>query len=173
MDGTSRNAGSAGSRTEEGAQERALRVLVIEDNRDAADSLCLLLRSWGFDCRAAYDGPAGLQAAGEYRPDCVVADIGLPALDGYARARRLRQVPQLGTVKLVALTGYADGEHRRRAAEAGFDHHISKGVSPLEVRRVLEMMEMVDEVLKPASQTEGLARPNVALGGQNTQRCLP
>src|SRR5262245_35005774 len=101
-----------------------LHVLVVDDNRDAADSLCLLLRLWGYDCRVAYDGAAGLRAACDYQPDCWLLDIAMPGLDGYTLARRVRAQPSLVRAKLVALTAYSDETHVRRSQEAGFDLHL-------------------------------------------------
>src|SRR5262249_5514761 len=95
----------------------ALKILVVDDNRDAADSLVMLLRLWGHDVRASYDGQSGLKAACSYRPHVVLLDIGLPGLDGYAVARRLRDEFGRG-IWLVAMTGYGQEEDRRRAQEA-------------------------------------------------------
>jgi CheY-like chemotaxis protein len=84
--------------------QHVLRVLVVDDNRDAADSLALLLRLWGYDSRVSYDGVHALQRAHDFHPDCLLLDINMPGMDGYTVARRLRQEPELGSVKLVALT---------------------------------------------------------------------
>src|SRR5690349_3821302 len=97
------------------AAEGRLRVLVVDGNADAADSLCALLRLWGHEARAAYDGPAGLELASALVPDCLFLDIGLPGLDGYELARRLRQQPPLREAKLVALSAYGDAERSRAA----------------------------------------------------------
>jgi CheY-like chemotaxis protein len=146
--------------------ERALRVLVVDDNQDAADSLCALLRAWGYDFRTAYDGKAGWEAALEYRPDCVVLDIAMPGLDGYALARRLRQQAGLEQTKLVALTAFSDEAHARRAQEAGFDYHLVKPADPTDVERLLHM---INEVYKLASRTEDLAKQNVALASETKE----
>src|SRR5262245_26277347 len=106
--------------------KRPLRVLVVDDNRDAADSLGLLLRLWGYDCRVADDGAAGLEMARAYRPDCLVLDLGMPRLDGYGLAEQLRHEPGLERTKLVALTAYSDEDRVRRAREVGFDFHLVK-----------------------------------------------
>jgi PAS domain S-box-containing protein len=105
-------------------------VLVVDDNQDAADSLAILLRLAGQDVRSAYDGPAALAQARDFQPAVVFLDIGMPGMDGYEVARRLRQLPGLGGVLLVALTGWAQEEDRRRSTEAGFDHHLVKPVEP-------------------------------------------
>jgi two-component system, OmpR family, response regulator len=114
-----------------------VRVLVIDDNRDAADTLAVLLEIRGYACRAVYDAEDGLRAAVAGRPDCIVSDIGMPGLDGYEVARRVRAEPALAGVLLVALSGYADAHHVRLAAEAGFDHAFAKGEGPERLMRVL------------------------------------
>jgi CheY-like chemotaxis protein len=105
---------------------RPLCVLVVDDNRDGADSLVLMLRQGGFESRAAYDGLSALRLAVASRPHAVLLDISLPGLDGYEVARRLRQEGGLGDALLVALTGWDSEEDRLRSAEAGFDLHLSK-----------------------------------------------
>jgi two-component system OmpR family response regulator len=120
-----------------------LRVLVADDNRDAADTLGVLLRMWGYQVRVAYDGAQALQVLDEYRPDCLFLDIGMPLVDGYAVARRVRQQPELRGVKLVALTAYSDEEHLRRVWEAGFNNYLPKPADPSEVKRMLEMLAEV------------------------------
>jgi PAS domain S-box-containing protein len=113
------------------------RVLVVDDNQDAADSLALLLRLAGQDARTAYDGPSALVRATEFRPEVVFLDIGMPGMDGYEVARQLRAAPSLRGIKLVALTGWGQEEDRRRSAEAGFDRHMVKPVEPEALRKVL------------------------------------
>ncbi len=115
----------------------ALRVLVVDDNVDAAESLATLLRLEGQDVRVAHDGPAALEAAPAYRPDVVFLDIGMPGMDGYEVARRLRREPGLEGVLLVALTGWGQDEDRRRSREAGFDEHLVKPVDPAAVATLL------------------------------------
>ena len=113
------------------------RVLVVDDNPDAADSLALLLRLAGQDARPAYDGPSALKLAAELRPDVVFLDIGMPGMDGYEAARRFRQMPGFADVLLVALTGWGQEEDRRRSAEAGFDRHLVKPVEPADLEGLL------------------------------------
>ncbi len=113
------------------------RVLVVDDNRDGAESLCELIRLWGYECRAAHDGLAALQTARDFRPDAVVLDIGMPGLDGYEVAHHLRQEPSLAGAHLIALTGYGREEDRDRSIEAGFDRHLTKPTDPREVERIL------------------------------------
>jgi CheY-like chemotaxis protein len=106
------------------------RVLVVDDNVDAAESIAMILRLSGYDVRCVYDGPSVLQAAKAYRPDVVVLDIGLPGLSGYDVARELRQQSEFRRTPLVAVTGYGQEEDRRRSQEAGFDYHLTKPVDP-------------------------------------------
>src|SRR5881227_60491 len=103
-----------------------LRVLIVDDNRDGADSLLLLLELYGHEARAAYDGDAALRLAGTFCPDVVLLDIGMPGLDGYEVARRLRRDEGLRDALLVAITGFGTEEDRRLAAQAGFDAHLTK-----------------------------------------------
>jgi two-component system CheB/CheR fusion protein len=113
------------------------RILVVDDNRDAADGLALLLRLAGQDVRAAYDGPSALAQARDFQPALVFLDLGMPAMDGYEVAWRLRQEPGLGGVRLVALTGWGQAEDRQRSKQAGFDHHLVKPVEPDTLEKVL------------------------------------
>jgi CheY-like chemotaxis protein len=113
------------------------RVLVVDDNVDAADSLALLLRVIGHETRIAHDGLEALVAARAFLPDVVLLDIGLPGMDGYEVARQLRGEPDLRTALLIAQTGYGQDEDRRRSREAGFDHHLVKPVDPDALRALL------------------------------------
>ncbi|HYH44950.1 MAG TPA: ATP-binding protein, partial [Thermoanaerobaculia bacterium] len=113
-----------------------LRVLVVDDNADAAETVALLLRMWGYEARTANDGAQAFEVAAELDPEVVLLDIGLPGLDGYEVARRLRAGAQ-GGARLVAMTGYGRDEDRRRALEAGFDEHLVKPVEPATLRAVL------------------------------------
>jgi len=115
--------------------EPPLRVLVVDDNRDAADVLCLLMSFWGHDARAAYDGASALQAVGEHPPDVILCDLGLPDMDAAALAAQLGPVPAL-----VALTGYSDDAHRRTAAAAGFDPYLLKPCDPVALRELLNAL---------------------------------
>src|SRR5205807_6735590 len=101
-----------------------------DDNRDSADTLSMMLRITGNDTRTAYDGEQGVVLAGEFRPDVLLLDIGLPKLDGYAACRRIRGEPWGKGTVIIAVTGWGQDEDRRLAHEAGFDHHIVKPVDP-------------------------------------------
>ena len=106
----------------------AARVLVVDDNRDAAETLTTFLEMLGWQARTAYDGNDALAAAQSFAPDVVLLDIGLPGMDGYEVARALRADPQVGRARLIALTGWGAEDDRRRAMAAGFDHHLTKPV---------------------------------------------
>jgi PAS domain S-box-containing protein len=113
------------------------RILVADDNRDSADSLATMLSLMGHDARAAYDGPDAIQEAATYRPDFIVLDVGMPTLDGYEAARRIRSEPWSNGVVLVALTGWGQEEDRARARNAGFDFHLTKPANPDALARLL------------------------------------
>ena len=117
--------------------KRRLRVLIVEDNRDAADSLQMLLELTGCEVAVAYTGPDGVERARTVKPDLVLCDIGLPGLDGYEVARRIREEAAGKRPMLVALTGYGEEDDRRRAREAGFDHHFTKPADPKVIERLL------------------------------------
>jgi signal transduction histidine kinase len=121
----------------EATAPRPLRVLVVEDNIDAAESLATLLRLWHHDVNVVHDGCAALDAAREQQPEVVLLDIGLPGLDGYQVARRLREEVGLNHALLVAMTGYGQPEDRRRSREAGIQYHFVKPVEPLVLRNLL------------------------------------
>ena len=113
------------------------RILVVDDNHDAADLLAEYLEALGHTTRVAYDGGAALAVADEFQPDLVMLDIGLPVMDGYEVARNLRQRRSSPELRLVALTGYGQESDRQRALEAGFDAHL---VKPLSVHRLVELL---------------------------------
>jgi CheY-like chemotaxis protein len=116
---------------------KPLRILVVEDNRDAADSLRLLLELYGYEVTVAYSGLDGVTAAQQWQPDVILCDIGLPGLDGYGVASRLRQHPSTAKARLIAVTGYSAEEDRRRSREVGFDAHLVKPVDPAALQGVL------------------------------------
>ena len=103
-----------------------LRVLVVDDTDAVANAISLLLRRWGHASRVARDGPEALAVASEFRPDVAILDLGLPRMDGHEVGRRLREVPGLDGLTLLAMTGDADEEHERRCKEAGFAAHFIK-----------------------------------------------
>jgi CheY-like chemotaxis protein len=117
---------------------RALRVAVVDDNQDAADALRLLLESDGHEVRVAHDGVAGLALARDYRPDYLLLDIGLPRMNGYDIAARLRADPAMEHTTLVAVTGYGQQHDRGRTAAVGIHHHLTK---PVEYSILKELLQ--------------------------------
>ena len=114
------------------------RILVVDDNVDAADALAELLRDYGHDVRAVHDGPSAIEQASLHRPDIVLLDIGMPGFDGYEVARKMRT--DLGLkATLVAVTGYGEARHRRQSREAGFDQHVTK---PVDVRKLEHLLKL-------------------------------
>jgi CheY-like chemotaxis protein len=112
------------------ARGGTLRVLVVDDNIDSAEMLALILSFGGHDVRTAHAGDTALVEAGAFLPQVVLLDIGLPKMNGYEVARRLRQHPDLNKSFLIALTGYGQDEDRLRSIDAGFNHHLTKPVDP-------------------------------------------
>ena len=130
-------ANTTGSVSHPWKTNKPLRILVVEHNRDSADSLRLLLEFSGHEVAVAYSGRDGVQAAEQYQPDVVLCDIGLPGLDGYGVARKLRDHPITAKARLIAVTAYGRDEDRRRSHEAGFERHLVKPVGPDALQRVL------------------------------------
>ena len=114
-----------------------LRVLVVDDNRDAADSLARLIGDGEYDVRVFYDGTSALAGAAAAPPDATLLDVGLPGIDGYEVARRLRARADTAGALLVAVTGYGQDADVDRALAAGFDHHFVKPIDPNEVLGLL------------------------------------
>jgi CheY-like chemotaxis protein/two-component sensor histidine kinase len=116
------------------------RILVVDDNADSAESLAVLLRAGGHEVRTAYNGQAALAAARSEPPDVILLDLGMPGLDGFSIAHRLRQDPQVNRALLVALTGYGQADDKRRTREAGFNAHLLKPVDLDELNAVLAQL---------------------------------
>ena len=113
------------------------RILLVDDNPDVVDSLALTLRLAGYEVQTADNGPDAIKAAIAMQPDVVLLDIGLPGMDGYEVAGQLRHDPRMAKAQLIAVTGYGSEEDRRRAREAGFDHHLTKPVDPNYLKELL------------------------------------
>jgi CheY-like chemotaxis protein len=113
------------------------RVLVVDDNVDAADSLATLLRMSGYPVREAYSGESAVETAVGFQPDIVLLDIGLPEIDGYEVARRLRQIPELQGTRFVAVTGYGQEGDIQRSLERGFAQHLIKPLDPAKLLQIL------------------------------------
>ena len=120
-----------------GAATSRRKILVVDDNEDAAESLAALLAISGHDTRMAHDGAGAVQEAERFRPDVVFLDIGMPMLDGHETAKLIRQQPWGRQMVLVALTGWGQSEDRRRSKEAGFNHHLVKPADPAVVEKLL------------------------------------
>jgi CheY-like chemotaxis protein len=107
-----------------------MKVLVVDDNHDAALSLAMLVEMLGHEVRVAYDGVEALEAAGEFHPELVLLDIGMPRMDGYETCRRLRAQPWGASARIIAVTGWGQENDRRLSQQAGFDEHLVKPVAP-------------------------------------------
>ena len=114
-----------------------LRILVVDDNRDGADTLAALLTMIGHEVHTAYDGEEGVRAAAQFEPQVMLLDIGLPKLSGYDVCRRIRQAPQGPAITVIAMTGWGDTEARRKVIEAGFNAHL---VKPVDEALLLSML---------------------------------
>lgn len=122
------------------ASAEGRRILVVDDNADAADGLVLLLSFDGYETRAAYTGLQAINVASTFRPDAVILDIGLPEMNGYEVAQRLRRDPTHQGIALVALTGYGQESDRQRTQDAGFDRHVVKPVPPAQITAILRTL---------------------------------
>ncbi len=119
------------------------KILVADDNKDAADSLSMLLLVMGNDVRTASDGQEALEIASEFRPDVILLDIGMPRLNGYDTCHRIREQPWGKNILIVAVTGWGQQEDRRRSTEVRFDHHMVKPVAPAELEKLLRFASPV------------------------------
>jgi two-component system, sensor histidine kinase len=116
------------AREDAARKSASTRILVVDDNVDAADSLGIMLSYSGHDVRVVYSGRDALAVTQDFRPDAIILDLGMPGMDGYAVARAVRADPGFQQTRLIALSGYGQLEDRRRTAEAGFDEHLVKPV---------------------------------------------
>jgi CheY-like chemotaxis protein len=114
-----------------------MRILIVEDNGDAARSLQLYLKLAGHEVRVAASGRAGLAAAREWLPDVLLCDLGLPELDGFGVSRALRDDPETADIRRIAISGYGRPEDRRCSREAGFELHLTKPVDPGLIKELL------------------------------------
>jgi CheY-like chemotaxis protein len=135
------NSGDSSTPDDSGGRFRAAhRILVADDNRDAAESMKVLLKLMGAEVAIAFDGLQALEVAAQFRPQVVLLDIGMPKLHGYDTAKRFRQEEWGKDIVIVALTGWGRDEDRRRAEEAGFDGHLVKPVHVSALRQLLERL---------------------------------
>jgi signal transduction histidine kinase len=130
------------SRPVENDSLRTKRILVVDDNRDAAEMLAVMLTAWGQDVHVAYDALGALAAAETFGPAVVLLDIGLPQLDGYELARRIRRTSWGQTATLVAITGWGQSSDLERSRQAGIDHHLVKPVAPNLLRELLQSIDL-------------------------------
>jgi two-component system CheB/CheR fusion protein len=143
------------------------RLLVVDDNLDAAESLALLLRAQGHEVRRAHSGPEALEIARDFVPEVLLLDIGLPGMDGYEVARAVRADRALARCHVIAVTGYGRDEDRRRSREAGFDHHLVKPVTLAALQAVMALSPRAAEAplaadTEPVSRDEPVARASAS-----------
>jgi CheY-like chemotaxis protein len=117
------------------------KVLVVDDGKSSADILAMFFEMEGKDVAVAYDGEAAVASATERMPDLILMDLGMPRMDGFEAARRIRQLPGGADVTLIALSGWGRDDDRRQSREAGFDEHLVKPVSPVDLRGLLERLK--------------------------------
>ena len=122
-----------------------MRILLADDNRDACDSLEMLLTFEGHEVRVAYDGDSALATLAEFRPDVALLDIGMPKMNGYELAAEIRKQPWGETMQLVAVTGWGQANDRQRALEAGFDAHFVKPVELTELQKFCASIASADD----------------------------
>jgi len=113
------------------------RILIADDNRDSAESLSLMLELTGYETWIAHDGLEAVQTAMTHHPDAALLDIGMPKVNGYEAARRIREQPWGKRMLLIAITGWGQEDDKKRALEAGFDHHVTKPVHLPDLERLL------------------------------------
>jgi two-component system CheB/CheR fusion protein len=130
-------AASDGERPDPVAADRRMRVLVVDDQPDLAESVAMLIETLGHEATAVSDGDAALRIGRSALPDVMFVDIGMPRMNGFELARQVRLDPKLSHVRLVALTGYGRDEDRARVMEAGFDLHITKPIADAQLREAL------------------------------------
>lgn len=124
--------------TSSSTTDTTLRVLVVDDNKDSAQTLGMMLKIMGNDVRTAHDGLEAIEQAADYRPHVILLDLGMPKLNGYDVCRRIREQDWGCDMMIIALTGWGQAEDRQRTKEAGFDHHL---VKPVDVAKLNELLE--------------------------------
>src|SRR5688572_1585721 len=127
-------ANNDGKRKADGVKDR---ILVVDDNKDAADSLTMILMLKGHEARTANDGPTAITLGAEFLPRVIILDLGMPGLNGYDTARHIRTTPWGKDTLLIALTGWGQPEDKQRCIDAGFDFHLTKPVEPDELAQLL------------------------------------
>ncbi|MDB5338017.1 MAG: Histidine kinase [Planctomycetaceae bacterium] len=127
---------------EERPLKSSFRILIVDDNQDGANSLAVMLRPMGNESRTAYDGQQGIELAGDFRPDVILLDIGLPNLNGYEVCRQIREQPWGECIVMIAVTGWGQDKDRHRSEEAGFNHHLVKPVDPADLMKMLAGLQI-------------------------------
>ena len=131
----------AAARQDTGDPTPKRRLLVVDDNRDAAETMSMLLEMWGHDVAYAYDGPSALETAEQWQPQAIFLDIGLPGMDGYQVAEKMRELPHAKDAVLIAITGYGQEDDLLRSQQAGIDHHLVKPVAPDALRSLIDSLQ--------------------------------
>src|SRR4051812_29577042 len=119
-----------------GTADTPLRALVVDDNVDIASNLSILIRTWGYEVRVAHDGPSAVETAQEFRPHAVLLDIGLPQMDGFEVAQRLRSLPDLDRILIVAASGFNREKDLCRAERVGIDLYLVKPFDPFRLEEI-------------------------------------
>ena len=132
------------------------RILIVDDNQDAVDMLAVALTMHGFEVQTAPEGLSALRIAATFQPELAVLDIGLPVMDGYELAARLRRIPGLERLPLIAVTGYGQVSDRDRSAAAGFDHHLVKPVEVETLTRLARAWPSTDLSLRSGRLVVGM-----------------
>jgi len=142
-------------------RKRLLRVLIVDDSRDSADSLSMLVKLWEHDARVAYSGEAALQLAATYQPNVVLLDLAMPKMDGCRLARQLRRQERFKDTLLVATTGYGDEAYRLLGAEAGLDQYLVKPIEPATVEALLlrEQQRLAGSPISPRHSGDAQPAP--------------
>jgi CheY-like chemotaxis protein len=130
-----------GAPAEPDGRSPSLRVLVVDDNVDSAETIGFVLRKMGHQIRTEYDGQSAVAAADAFRPDLILLDIGLPGMNGHEVAREIRQTPWGGTTTIIAVSGWGEESDKQQSREAGFDHHVTKPLDLEGVQRLLTTVE--------------------------------
>ena len=144
-----------------------MRVFVVDDDFDTTECMRLLIKQWGHDVHVANEGTVAVEQAPQLKPDVMIVDLGMPVVDGLTVARRLRQMPELTTMSLVALTGWSDASHREQALEAGFDECLIK---PLPVDDLLELLGRVASRVERSRERASAAVEAVATARDRSEQ---
>jgi CheY-like chemotaxis protein len=123
-------------------EPHTFKILVVDDNRDVADTFAMFVSMWGYPVRTAYNGPQALRFVSEWEPDCLFLDISMPLMDGYAVAQQLRAQFTMRKVTLIALSAFFDEAHLQKLQESGFDDFLIKPADPNNIKGILAKLEL-------------------------------